>query len=102
MELPVDFVKVYGGKRYRVSNSTLLARSNSAFLFRAPKGDYFQLDCFEQADAAYAADEGQKHTTAIPDFYVLDEEEALHFYQEYGLQLVSFEEAFPDRTVEEA
>lgn len=101
MKPPKEWLEVKNGKRYDVSRSTLLAgddywdghnferRGRNVFLYRTPRGNYFaiRLTCWQ----------GERDT-----LQPLTLQEAIAMFDELPEKRVSFEEAFPGVTVEDA
>jgi len=101
MKPPKEWAEVRNGKRYDVSKAALLAgddywdghnferHGRNTFLYRTPKGSYFaiRLTCWQgERDALQP----------------LTPQEAAEMFEELPEKRVSFEEAFPGVTVEDA
>jgi hypothetical protein len=98
---PTGMEEVLDGKRYKVDTATLLADNaywdgsnfdrggRNSFLFRTPKGNYFQVNMSMW----------QGETTV---FIALSEAEARALFQDLREHHLTFEEAFPYASVEDA
>jgi hypothetical protein len=103
MQPPEKFRAILDGKRYSTATATLLAGNNwwdghnyersgtNQFLYRTPKGAYFFVHLSQWQGA---------HNSIAP----CTEEEAREFYESLPehVQVVDYEEAFPDAVIEEA
>ena len=101
MKPPSNWIEVKDGKRYDVSKATLIAgddywdghnyerHGRNTFLYRTPKGNYFAIHL-------------TRWQGEIDTLQPLTQDEALTLWQDLPEKRVSFEEAFPDVTVEDA
>lgn len=102
LNVPDNMERVVDGKRYRVETSTLLAddqywdghnherHGRNNFLYRTPNGRYFLVTLSQW--------QGEQDTLEP-----IDEDEARRLFEgELTEHAVTWEEAFPNATVEEA
>jgi hypothetical protein len=101
MNVPEDWTEIIGGKRYSTKTATLIAddaywdghnwerRGRNRFLYRTQKNNYFLITLTQW--------QGEKDRLAP-----INQDDALRFWDELSEKRISFEDAFPGITVEDA